>query len=160
MRPSRGSVRPSSELNMPTRAEIIRIAREYIATPFVHQGRIKGVGIDCANFIANVATESGATPDVEFEKEYRRREDGTVMAALLGDYLEPVSSLAEALPGDVVAFHDGRDASKPRHLGFISATERYLKAIHASERGVVEHRLDLSWQKRVHSVWRIRGLND
>ena len=30
------------------RDDIVAAAREYLDTPFVHQGRVKGVGIDCA----------------------------------------------------------------------------------------------------------------
>jgi hypothetical protein len=32
--------------------------------------------------------------------------------------------------------------------------------IHASEHGVREHRLDNNFKRRIHSVWRLRDLED
>lgn len=145
---------------MATPQKIIETAREYTGTPFMHQGQYKGVGIDCVHFIRNVARDSGATPDVEFEANYKRHEDGVMMLAMLKAYLKRVPDLARVQPADVVAFHDGKAEGIPRHIGIVTQTTPYLKVIHASERGVVEHRMDLNWKRRVQSVWRIRNLTE
>ena len=43
----------------PIRSRIVATAREYLLTPFHHQGRKKGVGIDCVGLIACVGHELG-----------------------------------------------------------------------------------------------------
>lgn len=146
--------------------DVVDEAVSWTGTPFAHQQRIKGVGVDCANFIAAVAEATGMTPDVDFERNYRRREDGTQMLIELVKYVEPVEhedggrqiTLEEARPGDVIALHDGKDTARPRHLGFVTRLEPYPKMVHASERGVHHHRIDAHFKSLIHSIWRRPGL--
>jgi hypothetical protein len=138
--------------------DIVTEALSWVGTAFGHQQSTKGVMVDCANFIREVSTATGATPDVDFEKNYRRREDGTQMLRELISYLEPVESFDEVKLADIVALHDGKDKNTPRHLAFISQLEPYPKIVHASERGVRAHRLDLHFKGRIHSIWRRPGL--
>ena len=35
---------------MPNRNELMIAARSMVGTPFIHQGRVPGVGLDCAGF--------------------------------------------------------------------------------------------------------------
>jgi cell wall-associated NlpC family hydrolase len=144
---------------MTTKEEFIQIARSFAGTPFQHQGHIKHVVIDCAGFIAEVARESGAVPDVNFEQNYRRQENGAQMLSLLRDYMDFVEGEAEI--GDVLALCDEhlRHTDVPRHLMILTEKEPYWKAIHASERGVLEHRLDARFKRRIHSAWRLRNLS-
>lgn len=146
------------------RQRIVEEARSWIGTPFRHQQHLRGPqgGVDCVNFIAEVATAAGATGDVEFEKNYRLREDGTTMRRLLAEYLDFVDSFDDARPGDVLAFHDGKERDAPRHVAILSQLEPYPKAVHASQEGggVREHRIDLAFRKMLHSVWRVRGIDD
>lgn len=39
--------------------QIIAKAREFIGTPYLHQGRVKGAGIDCCGLVIQVAKELG-----------------------------------------------------------------------------------------------------
>jgi hypothetical protein len=133
-------------------------ALSWVGTPFAHQQHLKGVGVDCANFIREVSVATGATPDVEFERNYRRREDGTQMLAELVRYMEPVGRLEEARPADVIAMHDGKHLDRPKHLAFLTRLEPYPKMVHASERGVVHHRIDAHFKGQIHSIWRRPGL--
>jgi hypothetical protein len=138
------------------RNDVVEIARSFMGTPFEHQGHLKGVGVDCAGFIAEVAKESGVLTDTEFEQNYRRQENGAEMLRLLRDYMEYVGGEPEI--GDVLALCDERLAKPdiPRHLMILTEKEPYWKAIHASEHGVREHRLDLRFKQRIHSVWRLK----
>lgn len=142
---------------MTTRETFIEVARSWLGTPFQHQGHMKGVAVDCAGFIAEVAKESGAVPDVSFEQNYRRHENGAQMLMLLTEYMDGV---VEAEIGDVLALCDEnlREPDVPRHLMILTEKEPYWKAIHASEAGVREHRLDLRFKRRIHSIWRLRNL--
>lgn len=149
-----------------TAEEVVAEALSWVGTPFGHQQPHKGVTVDCANFIAGVAAATGATADTEFERNYRRREDGTQMVMELVRYMEPVrhlddtgaSTLDYARPADVLALHDGVDYSKPRHLAFLTQLVRYPKMCHASKIGVVHHRIDAHFRKLIHSIWRVPNL--
>lgn len=155
---------------MPTREQIVEIALSWIGTPFMHQQSIKGVAADCEGFIEGVAVEAGFPEVVEPVRNYRRREDGSLMLHLLNSYMDFVTGsesreppdMTLALPADVLAFcdEDLRQPDIPRHLGYMVERRRdnVLYVAHASERGVQRHRMDLKWLKRIHSVWNFRGL--
>lgn len=141
---------------MTLQERIVEEARSWNGTRFQHQGRIKGRGVDCANFVALVA--KGAGLPVEIPANYRPREDGTVMLRLLNEHMELIT-LEEVQPGDVMALCDEslRDPEIPRHLVFVSdVTPKTIFVVHASEHGVREHRTDSHWRKRIHSVWRLK----
>lgn len=143
--------------------EIVAEALSWVGTPFAHQQRMKGVGVDCANFVREVAVATGATPDADFERNYRRREDGVQMLLELLRYLDAVEGFGAARPADVLALHDGTDFTRPRHLAFLTQLtdargRDYPKMCHASERGVVCHRIDAHFRGRVHSIWRVPNL--
>jgi hypothetical protein len=161
----------SEETRQVRAADIVEEALSWVKTPFEHQGRLKGVGVDCVNFVAEVAAATEATPDVEFERNYRRHEDGTQMLRELFRYLEHVGNGPEAAAlirrGDMIAFHNGFDRELPVHVGFATRlegevrdgrAERYTKMAHASRAGVRHHRLDAHFKSLIHSVWRRPGL--
>lgn len=141
--------------------KIVEEARSWLGTRHKHQGCTKGYEVDCDNFAALSAAACGVELKEEWVNNYRRVENGQKMLALLEANLVFISdSVDDAQPADVIAFCDGelRQRSVPRHMGILTGWRRvgvpYL--IHASERGVVEHRLDALWKRRVHSVWRVR----
>jgi cell wall-associated NlpC family hydrolase len=123
-------------------------------TPWAHQQALKGVCADCAGYVSEVVKATGMAPDVEFEKNYRRREDGQTMLAEVVRYAEPVASFSEVRPADIIFFHDGRKTDEPRHMAFVTRTAPYVKMAHASERGVRHHRIDGHLQTLIHSIWR------
>lgn len=135
---------------------IVAEARTWANTPFRHQGRLKGLGVDCAGFVALVAHNAGIT--VEIPADYRPQEDGVTMMRLLSAYLDFIPT-EEIQSGDILALCDEalRFPDVPRHLAFVTeVTEKTLIIIHASQRGVREHRMDSHWNKRIHSAWRIK----
>lgn len=143
---------------MSTLAErIVAEAESYIGTPFLHQGSLKHLGIDCAHYVANVinAAREG-TPPIEIPEGYKPQEDGTVMMRLLGTNAQFVLT-EDRQPGDVLALCDEalHDPDIPRHLAFVSEVTLTTTFIcHASERGVRRHRINSHWIARIHSVWR------
>lgn len=146
------------------RDRIITEARSWMNTPFAHQQRVKGVGVDCVNFLAEVALATGALPDAKFERNYRKRETGEKLVELICDYCclvfnapGPAYDPAKLRRADVLALCDEalREPNRPRHLILVTDFQKYLKGIHASARGVKEHRLDLRFTRRIHSVWRL-----
>ena len=139
---------------MSLQQQIVDEARTWANTRFQHQGRIKGLGVDCVGFISEVAKAVGIP--VEIPHDYRPRDDGMVMLRLLKEHMELVDV---AQPGDVLALIDEalRDPEIPRHLAFVTeVTPKTTFIIHASQHGVKEHRMDSHWAKRIHSTWRIK----
>lgn len=135
---------------------IVDAARSWKGTRFQHQGNIKGLGVDCVNFISEVAREVGVA-DLEIPKNYRPHEDGTIMLRLLREHMELVDEMQQ---GDVLALCDEalREPDIPRHLAFVTEIRpQTTMIIHASQFGVREHRTNAQWLKRVHSIWRIKG---
>lgn len=135
---------------------LVTEARTWLNTKFQHQGRIKGLGVDCVGFISEVAKAAGI--DVAIPHDYRPHEDGLRMLGLLKNHMELVDA---AQPGDVIALIDSSltHPEIPRHLAFVTnVTPKTTFIIHASENGrVSEHRMDAHWNKRIHSIWRLKN---
>jgi cell wall-associated NlpC family hydrolase len=69
-----------------SRPAIVAEAKTWLGTPFVHQGRQKGVGVDCIGLTIGVAMALGivdATQNRQFPTDYRRQPDPKRMRALL-----------------------------------------------------------------------------
>lgn len=136
---------------------LVKEARSWKGTRFVHQGQTKGKGVDCAHFVALVARDAGIE-GVNIPHDYRPREDGTVMLSLLREHMEMIEQ-SEMRPGDVLALCDEalKHPDVPRHLVFVSEVKPTTTFIvHASEHGVREHRTNAHWLKRIHSCWRLK----
>jgi cell wall-associated NlpC family hydrolase len=135
---------------MTTGADIVRTAREYLGTPFKHQGRSKTRGIDCAGLVIGVAHELGLS---DFDSaDYPRQPDGHKMRAAIEGQLERVA-LNAMQPGDVLLI---RFSQFPQHLAIL--TDYGIVHAHASVGRCVEHRLNDSWRARVVAAYRFPGL--
>lgn len=127
---------------------IISTARSWIGTPFHHQGRLKGVGVDCIGLIVGVAAELGiVTPD---QTGYARTPSAGLLRLALDRALTAAPDLA---PSRIVLM---RWESEDMHVGLL-ADSPYggLSLIHAyaKARRVAEHRLDVEWSNRIAMVY-------
>lgn len=130
------------------REEIIKVARSIVGTPYVHQGRVKGVGVDCVGTILIVARELNLT---DFEiSGYGRRSEGVEMFAEFKQQCgNPVDN---PLPGDILMF-----AEKDwRHCGILSSKDEVNTIIHTHRavKKCVEHCLDNYWQTMIFAAFR------
>lgn len=129
---------------------MIAAARDCLKTPFMHQGRLPGTGLDCAGLLV-VAARAGGVEVIDRDNYARTPHDGMLEAVLDAQpALEKVRGAPQV--GDVILMRFGRD---PQHLGL--CTDNGL--IHAYERigQVVEHRIDEAWQRRIVAVYRFKG---
>ncbi len=127
-------------------------AREYVATRWHHQGRVKGVGVDCIGLVICVASDLGLG---DFSAEgYGRLPTGGRLRAGLTDAFDTVA-IADMQPGDVVLM---RFAGEPQHVAILSDMGGRLGMIHAhaAMRKVVEHGLDDVWRSRIVAVFRFK----
>ncbi len=142
---------------MVTRAQVVAEARGWLGTPFEHQGRVQGAGVDCIGLLIGVAQSLGLT---QFDVTgYARAPSDGLLQGGCREHLQPVQ-LASAQPGDVLLMRFKRE---PQHVGLVADyVHGGLSVIHSYQGagGVVEHRLDALWLRRVVSVWRIPGVVD
>lgn len=115
---------------------IVAAARGCVGTRFRVQGRVPGVGLDCAGVVQVAARAAGtALPD---EPGYSLRGEGLARVdALIAAAMERVDA-ADA--GDVLLFDPGGGM---RHLGVWTGTS--LIHAHAGLRRVVEGPADPAW---------------
>src|SRR5579863_4434009 len=99
------------------RATIVAKAREYIGTPFVHQGRTKGQAIDCVGLVICTASElglknkHGVVASVEaLPQQYSHQPQGNLTHETMAYHL-PRKSMADMKPGDVVTARFSRATS-------------------------------------------------
>ena len=98
-----------------TRAQVVAEARSYLGTPAHHQGRLPGVGLDCAGLPICVCWELGLKPRSFDVKGYGPIPDGSLQR-YCDEYMLRIPRSAMQ-PGDVilVAWHGGG----PQHLGIV-----------------------------------------
>ena len=128
--------------------DVVTAARGWLGTPWHHQGRVRGVGVDCVGVIIGVARDLGlSTFDVT---GYARRPAAGELASGCICHMTPVEA---GQPGDVLLFHmDGQ----AQHLGV--ATDIGVLHAFAPMRRVVEHGLDDGWRAKIVAAFRLPGV--
>lgn len=135
-----------------TRQQIVTVARNYLGTPFHHQGRLKGKGIDCLGLIVCVCRDLGFDPiDAT---NYPWRTDSNLLQQNLGTQLVKVD---EAEVGDVMLFW-AYDRNIPTHLGFKTDKGLIHAYAHSGAKKVVEIGLDQWWLDRFVAAYQIPGV--
>jgi cell wall-associated NlpC family hydrolase len=98
-----------------TRNAIIAEARSWVGTPYLHMGRRKGVGCDCATFIAEVFHAVGLISQVQIDGYapfwHLHRSEERYLTQVL-DYAVEFNPMREPpLPGDIALWRYGRTYS-------------------------------------------------
>jgi NlpC/P60 family putative phage cell wall peptidase len=138
--------------------EVVRIARDWIGTPYRHQGTTKGVGCDCLGLIRGVwRTLYGIEPETPgpYGTDWAERsgEERLLMAA--ERHCGPCMSRGCMQPGDLLLFR-WRAGMAAKHAGILSGPGRF---IHAYEQaGVIESALVPGWERRIAGVFRFPRL--
>ena len=149
---------------MVTVDEILRVARSWIGTKFVHQGRRKDIGVDCIGLVIEVCREVGLVdaaglPPGWNHTGYGRFPDSYGPTQALLRYLTRVEPRSAMRPGDVALFRTVR--GEPAHMGWLGDAGAPCSLIHAyaaktiPQARVQEHRLGPHWLARLHSVYRV-----
>lgn len=126
---------------------VVREARGWIGTPFVHQGRSKGAGCDCLGLVLGVLERCGHSIAVPaYAEDWQYADERFFYKGLLAN-LEQTSQ--ELSVGQLIGF-----ALRPRgplqHLGILSQSAPIPRFVHAyGTHGVVESALTDAWQRRI-----------
>jgi cell wall-associated NlpC family hydrolase len=136
--------------------DIINKAREYINTPFHHQGRLKGVGVDCAGLI--ICTAKDLNIDVYDIKGYSNIPSQGLFEKTVINQLIKID-FEDLQQGDMMIF---KFTSEPQHIAFVSEVKPNIKIIHAYQQvnKVVEHDFDKIWERRLVACFRFKNLKD
>ena len=149
---------------MVSRADIVKAARAYQGTPFRHQGRARGAGVDCIGLLVGTARDAGL--EVVDRADYPRQPVPAELIAGLSANLDRIE-VDEARAGDVLVFWiidpatlpPEKRSETPQHVGMLTDAGM-IHAWSEGRRAVVEHGLTQGWRSRIHSAWRFRGLED
>ena len=129
-------------------ASVIDAARACLDTPFMHQGRVPGLALDCAGLVVAVAKAIGA--DYNDHRGYSRSPSNGLLEAAL-DAQPCLSRVHDMQPGDVLLM---RFAGEPQHLA-ICAGETIIHS-YSQVGKVCEHRLADVWRARIVRIYRFK----
>lgn len=122
-------------------------AQKCLGTPFHHQGRESGVGLDCIGLVIVALRAAGV--EVRDQTDYGLRPDGkSLIAAILNHGFAPV---ADIQAGDLLAFrYDGH----PQHIAIATSPTRMIHSFAPAGR-VVETEMGAYWRRRFVNAYRI-----
>lgn len=103
---------------MVDRADFLATVLSYEGTPYLHQGRVPGVGMDCPAPLIVGAWAHGIKPRSFDVTGYTGAPDGVTLKRLCDEHLEPIP-FDQAQPADVLLTAWAREKFKPRHLGIL-----------------------------------------
>lgn len=128
--------------------QIIRVAREWIGTPYHHQASLKGIGTDCIGLVRGVYRElyGVEAPElINYSVDWGDANGNEDMVAAADKYLEPVP-LTQLGAGHVILVR-WQDRRVAKHCMIMTSD---TTAIHAYNRSpVTEINLSDWWRRRI-----------
>lgn len=126
--------------------KMIAAARACLGTPFHHQGRKPGAGLDCIGLV--VVALRAVDFDVCDQLDYSPRPDGTKLVDALGAHGAHLAGDIKA--GDVLLFRfDGR----PQHVALATSATAMIHSFAPAGR-VVETDIGAYWRRRLLGIYR------
>ena len=136
-----------------TADDVVAAARAWVGVPFLHQGRSRTAGVDCAGLVICIARELNLVEQDFDITGYRPQPNGTMQPLCREHLVEDTPR-----PGNIFVMRFDTD---PQHMGFfVPYRHGGLGVIHAiaARKRVVEHRLDAIWSKRIVASYRFPGV--
>ncbi len=128
--------------------EWIQENRAHVGTPFKHQARCKGVGVDCIGSIVSSANILGQDTS-NIPADYGEFPDPSILLnVLMNSNLVNFDNKREIIPGYIAVVILN---SAPQHFGVISENGNWIHACRISGK-VVEVPFNYK-DKRIHSLW-------
>lgn len=145
---------------------IVATARKYIGTPFQHQGRLLGKGLDCVGLPLCVGEDlhaldrEGMSITAQMYSSYGPQPLDRFVFDTCQKHLVWKAARLRA-PGDVVSL---MVPDVPCHVAILGDSPQGLTLIHAYNSGnqprVVEHLLDKKWERRIAGIFEFPGVED
>ena len=128
------------------RTKLVETALTYLGTPFRHQGRTPGIGLDCAGLIICSANESGY--HVDAPTVYGRRPRPKELLRYLSQFCVEVENDGTA---GLIHFTRPRAGSRGGHFTLRVDEHRIVEAVMGSAVGINNYD-----PKLVLSTWRLK----
>jgi len=129
--------------------DVIDEARSWVGTPFRHQGRVKGLGVDCIGVIAMVGKALGLT---DYDKtDYGRQPYKGLLKKGIEPHLEQVQ---EIHPGYILLM---KFADEPQHVAIYTENNTIIHSYQKVNK-CTEHRFANSWKNMVVGIYRFKGV--
>lgn len=149
-----------------TRQQIVTAARKWLDTPFAHQGRTLGRGLDCVGLPLMIAEELGLKD--KLGEPLNGASYAVYSPQPLGDYVYQIclkhlvyKPTREMQPGDILSV---KVLTAPCHVAMVGKDRAgRLTIIHAYSGGaakVVEHLLDEKWRARIAGCFAYPGIEE
>lgn len=140
------------------RITVEALARSWVGTPYKHQGRQKGVGVDCIGLIWGVAAELGVD-NSGVPANYPGTPDGLQLIAGCEKYLVRREGLDRVRGGVAILY--GLD-KRPQHFAIVGLYGGQPTMIHAfaKRQRVVEHTWDRFWEERLVRMYDFPGVEE
>lgn len=137
------------------RDKIVEEAMSWLRTPWHHRGRIKGAGVDCAQFLCAVYEEVGLTPHIDlgyYPIDWHMHQDRSRFLEKLLDYAELVES---PMKGDIAMF---RFARHPAHGSIVIEWPKIIHAYTEARCVTLDDATKGRLPKRQAGFYRLKGL--
>jgi NlpC/P60 family putative phage cell wall peptidase len=132
--------------------QIVAEARRWIGTPYQHQARLHGVGVDCAGLVICVARDLGIF-DVEYS-DYGQIPNAGMLRAICEKHLLRIDDVE---PGCILLMGFLLGPSQEQHLAILTDAGTIVHAYsHAG--ACVEHRYSMAWRSRTRAIYRYPGV--
>lgn len=125
----------------------ITAARACLGTPFHHQGRAPGVGLDCIGLLVHALGAAGLR--VRDQIDYSRRPDGKSLIAALDAH--GAQKVSEIKAGDILVFRYDR---QPQHVAMATSDATMIHSF-APAGEVVETSIGDYWKRRLVGIYRL-----
>lgn len=138
---------------MITSTEIEEVAREIVDTPWVHQARLPGIGVDCIGLLVHVAKRLNI-PHTDYTA-YSRHPIPEEFIQRLEQSGALIRTPVKIPIVGMVAVIWIRHENEPTHVGIF--TSKGIIHTYQSIGRVCEHALTDFWRGRIHSIWSFVG---
>lgn len=137
--------------------KIMRAARGWIGTPYVHQASVRGVGCDCLGLLRGVWREiAGEEPEdiPPYSQDWAEATKQETLYDALARHFDEIAA-SEMRGGDVALFRMLR-SGPAKHCGIVAERGGRLTLIHARQnKRVSEESFSQSWRRKLAYVFRI-----
>lgn len=139
-----------------TGSDIAAAAREWIGVDYLHQGRTKQ-GVDCAGLIIGLAKQLGLDRAAGYvdRTDYPRQPTTFNMMELLRTYCDHRRGFEPQI-GEILHFSF---AVLPQHVAIYAPNNRIIHAYNSGRHCVIETSYLGKWPKRLHSIYRYKGVD-
>ena len=140
--------------------DIVMAATSWLDTPYHHHARIKGVGVDCAQFVLAIAREVDLITDIEVEEapnyspQWHLHNREEKLLAVLESFGCVEIPKENTQPGDIICFKFGRLSS---HLGIKISEHEFIHARYDVGR-VVINTLGQDWIDKWTKTYAFPGI--